>query len=75
MTLPKFTAGASLYRHRVNYRASDASITMDCARGTPGVVAAFNGIDPRCGFWGACCLARGSAYCCNHYYGICVSPE
>ena len=75
MNLPKFTASASLYRQRVNYRASDAPITMAGPRGTTGVLAAFNGIDPRCGYWGECCRARGNAYCCNHYYGICVSPE
>jgi len=71
MSLPNFTASASLYRTSVSHRASDASIATDgLPRGT-GVVAA---LDPRCYAWGTCCANTGSAYCCNHYYGICVNP-
>lgn len=71
MSLPKFTASASLYRTSEVYRASDSSTTTDRLRGELGVAA---GINPRCNYWEACCLRTGNTYCCNHYFGICVNP-
>ncbi len=74
MNMPGFSADASLFRARTDFRASDAMQGAGGShRSSDAVVPSF-GINPLCRAWEACCLRTGSAYCCNHYYGLCVSP-
>jgi hypothetical protein len=73
MNMPGFAADASLFRASADSRASDATQGAGGSHGSPGAVV--SSLNPLCFVWGACCLRTGSAYCCNHYYGLCVSPD